>query len=281
MATYDPSTALGSCCACGQEGPHVRNILQLDQRAPIPGRGWGCSACGLSLDGAVAVVCDACLEAQAPLRWACRGYPAHDGRIPIDQLVGTHHHDPSHHREAVTDRPHHAAQFASAFAKLAERPPMTSSPHARTCPLCTRTTHHPDDVANASCPCCGGPGLPKACQHQHGGDLRPLTTPEATMSTTHKPTDFVLRLTLTLTVPADGPNLVARLEALLDDLDRSGVQWHIGGPTPEELEPMIADMRERLDALPDDDPHKGALLERLDEVAALNNLRRRALPAQP
>ena len=31
------------------------------------------------------------------LRFACRGYPAADGRVPIASLTGTHDHDRSQH----------------------------------------------------------------------------------------------------------------------------------------------------------------------------------------
>jgi hypothetical protein len=30
-------------------------------RAPFQGKGWGCFVCGLSSDGAMAVICDDCL----------------------------------------------------------------------------------------------------------------------------------------------------------------------------------------------------------------------------
>jgi|1186.fasta_scaffold160405_3 ribosomal protein L37E len=39
------------------------------------------------------------------------------------------------------------------------------SARAFTCPRCQRTTHHPKDVENAYCGCCGGPSLPRDCPH--------------------------------------------------------------------------------------------------------------------
>jgi hypothetical protein len=57
--------------------------------------------------------------------------------------------------------------------------PTTSTPlgriasHGFTCPLCQRTTHHPDDIANRYCPCCGGPWLPRDCPHQPFGGVTP------------------------------------------------------------------------------------------------------------
>jgi hypothetical protein len=83
---------LGPCCACGGTGLHVRNVLRLHPKAPTPGRGWGCLQCGLPADGAIAVVCDDCLEAKAKLQAACRGYPGVDGRVPIAALTGEQRH---------------------------------------------------------------------------------------------------------------------------------------------------------------------------------------------
>jgi hypothetical protein len=96
--------ALGSCCVCGGER-HVRNVIMLGSKAPVAGRGWGCLQCGLPADGAMAVVCDGCMGDDAPdvvvgrLRWACRGYPAEDGRVPVGELTGSHEHDMSRHPE--------------------------------------------------------------------------------------------------------------------------------------------------------------------------------------
>lgn len=89
---------LGPCCVCEKTGPDVCNILALHKLAPIPGRGWGCFQCGLPQNGAVAVVCDGCLEKD--LRYACRGYPGQDGRVPIDQLQGDFRHDLARHPES-------------------------------------------------------------------------------------------------------------------------------------------------------------------------------------
>jgi hypothetical protein len=87
---------LGPCCTCGTtEG--VTNIATLDRRGPIPGRGWGCVVCGLPPDGAVAVLCNNCFG--LPTRFACRGYPASDGRIAIANLPKERFaHDPDRHR---------------------------------------------------------------------------------------------------------------------------------------------------------------------------------------
>jgi hypothetical protein len=90
---------LGPCCMC--EGPGSRNLIMLSRRGAIPGHGWGCVVCGLPLDGAYAVLCEACI-----IRWehdnslltvACRGWPG-EGRIPIAELPkGLFDHDMAKH----------------------------------------------------------------------------------------------------------------------------------------------------------------------------------------
>lgn len=93
---------LGNCCMCADDHP-ARNILMLDRRALVSGRGWGCVVCGLAPDGAVAVLCDACLHAfqEKPdlLTMACFGYPAGGLRVPIADLPpGDFKHDDAKHR---------------------------------------------------------------------------------------------------------------------------------------------------------------------------------------
>jgi hypothetical protein len=81
--------SLGPCCIC-ETTEGVINIIMLDRRCVVPGHGWGCMVCGLPADGASAVLCDHCLERYqrepGALLFACRGYPASDGRIPIAEL---------------------------------------------------------------------------------------------------------------------------------------------------------------------------------------------------
>ncbi len=90
---------LGPCCACGGH-KRVRNIVMLDQRAPVPGTGWGCVTCGLPADGALAVVCDACARDRAPLAAVCRGMPADGKRCPIEDLADVRFgHDMAKHPE--------------------------------------------------------------------------------------------------------------------------------------------------------------------------------------
>jgi hypothetical protein len=94
---------LGSCCVCGGTDGVV-NIIMLPHKSPIHGRGWGCFVCGVPADGATAVVCRECFGdgddtvAVIPrLRWACRGYPGSDGRVPVAELTGVHKHDEGAH----------------------------------------------------------------------------------------------------------------------------------------------------------------------------------------
>ena len=87
---------LGRCCIC--EGvENVRNVMMLSLKAPVPGTGWGCVVCNLAFDGAIAVVCDGCLEKPKALVWACDGYLAEKKRIAYDQLRGEHRHDMKFH----------------------------------------------------------------------------------------------------------------------------------------------------------------------------------------
>src|SRR5260370_300490 len=91
---------LGPCCICGGTRG-VNNVYCLAHKSPIPSHGWGCLTCNLPGDGATAVVCDDCMDDPAPvgprLKWACRGYPGSEGRIPIGELSGTHEHDLAAH----------------------------------------------------------------------------------------------------------------------------------------------------------------------------------------
>lgn len=89
---------LGPCCACGGR-LNVRNIVTLSRRAPTPGRGWGCAQCGLPTDGAIAVVCDSCLEGQVPLKQVCDGHPGDGKRVPIESVTVPFLHDLSRHPE--------------------------------------------------------------------------------------------------------------------------------------------------------------------------------------
>lgn len=98
----EPPPDLGPCCIC-KTTHNVRNIILLDLKTPLPGRGWGCFLCHLPADGASAVLCDPCHSAYAAgtanLRFACRGYPATDGRVPFATLSSQFQHDETLHLE--------------------------------------------------------------------------------------------------------------------------------------------------------------------------------------
>lgn len=96
----DDAFDFGPCCAYGQPGPTVRNIITLTQRAPVSGTGWGCLQCGLPSDGAIAVLCDACMEASAPIRFVCVGYSSNGQRVRVETLSEKlFDHDLSKHPE--------------------------------------------------------------------------------------------------------------------------------------------------------------------------------------
>ncbi len=96
----EPIPDLGPCCACGK--PHdetVRNIVTLDRRAPVAGTGWGCLQCGLPMDGALAVVCDCCLESDADLKEVACGQLGEKQRVALEKVTGPFEHDMSKHPE--------------------------------------------------------------------------------------------------------------------------------------------------------------------------------------
>lgn len=100
--SHNETPNLGPCCVCQKTGDDVRNIIMLHKKAPIPGRGWGCLQCGLPQDGATVVLCDLCFESKAKPSYACTGYPASDGRVPIQALSDeAFNHDLTKHPEVA------------------------------------------------------------------------------------------------------------------------------------------------------------------------------------
>jgi hypothetical protein len=94
----DDLLSLGPCCGCGGDTAGTHNVIMLTVRNKVPGHGWGCVVCHLPPDGAVAVLCGACLDRAARgvedvLRFACRGYPDTDGRAPIGEFTEPFTHD--------------------------------------------------------------------------------------------------------------------------------------------------------------------------------------------
>lgn len=92
----DAMPHFGPCCNCGRnEG--VRNIVMISRRGPARGCGWGCVVCRLPLDGAIAVVCDDCIDVSPP-RFVCAGYPVTLERVAFDALSPEpFDHDPTKH----------------------------------------------------------------------------------------------------------------------------------------------------------------------------------------
>ncbi len=91
---------LGPCCHCGATGPIVRNLIMLSVKAKTPGPGcWGCFQCGLPMEGATAVLCDACVDAGLYPTSAIDGEPAKGIRLPIGELIEPFTHDLSKHPE--------------------------------------------------------------------------------------------------------------------------------------------------------------------------------------
>lgn len=101
----DPGAVdFGPCCIC--EAPHADVLLMLTARAPVPGMGWGCFQCGLSQDGALAVLCAGCEgdyatqgAVETALRFVCAGLLADGTRRPIEDLRGEHVHVRRRHPE--------------------------------------------------------------------------------------------------------------------------------------------------------------------------------------
>lgn len=87
--TPETQINMGPCCACRQSKPDVRNVLCLHKLAPVPGTGWGNVLLKWPSNGAVAIVCDSCLDNNAPLLDAVSGYPAEGGRVPVESLQGS------------------------------------------------------------------------------------------------------------------------------------------------------------------------------------------------
>jgi len=94
----DDEEDFGPCCVC--EGfENVRNIVMLDKKNLELGSGWGCLVCHLAMDGALAVVCDDCIDAEAAPRFAVVGYLANKQRVKIEELTIEHKHDMRFHLE--------------------------------------------------------------------------------------------------------------------------------------------------------------------------------------
>jgi hypothetical protein len=97
MDDYDRD--LGPCCGCKATGPTVRNLVCLGVKGPVAGTGWGCVVCGLPSDGALAVMCDSCMEAKSEPLEVIAGYVAEIGRTPRASCTEPFEHDMDQHQD--------------------------------------------------------------------------------------------------------------------------------------------------------------------------------------
>lgn len=102
----DEDTKLGKCCICEIENESVRNVMTLHKEIPPEEKngGWGCFVCDRPARGAVAVLCDDCLDntmgdQPVEIKFACLGYPGENRRIEIEKLTVDFDHDMSKHPE--------------------------------------------------------------------------------------------------------------------------------------------------------------------------------------
>jgi hypothetical protein len=130
---------LGCCCACGTTDSlrMIRNIVMLPVRAPVAGTGWGCLHCGLPQDGALAVVCDPCLESNQEIIMVASGQLGDKQRMP---------------RSALADRPfdHDRSKHPEEYDVVDEEPD-DDDPEAETylCQLCGTVSPRPAIVVFA------------------------------------------------------------------------------------------------------------------------------------
>jgi len=75
---------LGNCCAClGTQ--NVNNIMCMPFEGPPGFQGWGCMICGIPTRGAIAVLCDTCVELGAVPRYIVGGrFVSSTMRVTLD-----------------------------------------------------------------------------------------------------------------------------------------------------------------------------------------------------
>lgn len=101
---------LGKCCICEADNDTVRNLFELPYESPVSGRGWGCLVCKLEKTGAIAVVCDDCIDIakQNAFKFICAG---NDGksRIAYTDFIKTakrlEHRIQLHEYQEISDKP--------------------------------------------------------------------------------------------------------------------------------------------------------------------------------
>ncbi len=84
----DDILLVGPCCACRRGDVVLRVVVLQDFRVPKSalGKGWGCVVCAIPGNGAIAVLCEPCAAAQAPVVDVCAGYPTEAGRAEAEPL---------------------------------------------------------------------------------------------------------------------------------------------------------------------------------------------------
>ena len=87
----------------------VRNVIMLARKALEPGSTWNCFVCKPDGQGAIAVVCDDCLQKRKEIKFAVVGYVAEKRRIPIEQLTEPFGHNVGLHEADERDRSRQAA----------------------------------------------------------------------------------------------------------------------------------------------------------------------------
>ncbi|MCL6578010.1 MAG: hypothetical protein K6T73_01305 [Candidatus Bathyarchaeota archaeon] len=98
----DKALDIGSCCACGKEDKTVRNLIMLNLKGHVSGAGWGCFVCGLPPDGAIAVICDECVERNVKtdeIKWVIKGYALEKGMGLRTELTEPFGHDMTKHQK--------------------------------------------------------------------------------------------------------------------------------------------------------------------------------------
>jgi hypothetical protein len=87
----------GACCAC-RRLRELSYVIEVEQLAPRPGRGWDCRRCGLPADGALAAICEECARTRRQIRDVCQSWVWEEGRVARGRLRGRFAHKPAHRR---------------------------------------------------------------------------------------------------------------------------------------------------------------------------------------
>jgi hypothetical protein len=70
----------GPCCCCEGDIPRQPRLMMLELEAPAGFKGWGCLVCRLPLRGAIAVVCESCIQAQRLPQFIAAGSDLYDNQ---------------------------------------------------------------------------------------------------------------------------------------------------------------------------------------------------------